>query len=94
VVRDEQDAATGYRLIPENCIGCGVCVAVCDMHAVSIHSWAVSMVSTINLLEKRCTACGSVFHLPIQNQLSEKSSCRICREHKHNDKLFQVFSEN
>lgn len=94
VVRDEEDLVTGYQLIPENCIGCGICVVVCDMHAISIHSWAVSTAATIDLLEKRCTDCGSVFHLPNVKQLTKTSSCRICSEHRHNDKLFQVLNEN
>ena len=93
VVRDEQEVVTGYRLIPENCIGCDVCVAVCDMRAISIQSWSVSPVRTINLVEKRCPDCGGAFHLPLRNKLSENSSCRICREHRHNDKLFQVLQE-
>jgi len=94
LIHDDENVVMGYQLNPASCIGCGVCAAVCDMHAITIHSWSVSMAHTIDLMEKHCTACGSTYHLPTGNPLSETSSCRICREHNHNNRLFQVLSEN
>lgn len=94
LTQDEENVVTGYQLNPANCIGCGVCAAVCEIDAITVHSWAVSRFRSIDLHEKRCAACGSPFHLPTRNPLSEASSCRICREHKHNRRLFQVLTEN
>lgn len=94
LMHDEENVATGYQLNPASCIGCGVCAVVCDSHAINIQSGAVSRLQSIDLLEKRCTDCGSIYHLPSRNPLSEASSCHICREHNHNDRLFQVLDEN
>lgn len=82
-----------YRLNPSDCTGCGICTTVCELQAITVHNWALSSDHTVELSEKRCTACGSTYHLPLQNALSEEPLCRICRKQNHSSNLFQVLSE-
>lgn len=90
----QDDEESAYQLDPRHCTGCGICTAVCDLQAITISSWSVSADSTIKLVEKECTACGSTFHLPRNNSQSQSAYCRICRKHNHNSKLFQVLSNH
>ena len=90
---DKDDALPGYRLNPADCTGCGICTTVCELQAITVHSWSLSLENTIELTEKRCTACGSSFHLPRQHPHAGESLCRICRKHNHSSKLFQVLSD-
>jgi len=83
-----------YCLVPENCIGCNVCVLVCNLQAMSINLWSISTPYTINLVKKRCKACGNSFHLPSQNSLSLGEFCPICQKHNHSSNLFQMLDEN
>ncbi len=92
--KEEEDDLPGYLLNPADCTGCGICATVCESEAITIHSWSLSLENMIELTEKRCTACGSNFHLPRRNPHSEEPLCRICREHNHSSKLFQVLSGN
>jgi ferredoxin len=93
-VKDEEKNLPVYLLNPSDCTGCGICAAVCELQAITVHSWSLSRNCTIELTEKRCTACGNSFHLPQQNPLSEESLCRICRKHNHSSNLFQVLTGN
>ena len=90
----DEDNLPGYRLNPADCTGCCICATVCESEAITIHSWSQSKNHTIKLTEKRCSACGNSFHLPLQNPLSQEPLCRICRKHNHSSNLFQVLSEN
>ena len=92
--KDKDDASPGYRLNPANCTCCGICATVCELQAITVHSWSLSLENTIELTEKRCTACGSSFHLPRQHPHAGESLCRICRKHNHSSKLFQVLSDS
>lgn len=89
----EKENMPGYRLNPLDCTGCGICATVCELRAITIHSWSLSSDHLINLTEKRCTACGNNFHLPQHNSLSQESLCRICSKHNHSSNLFQVLTE-
>jgi NAD-dependent dihydropyrimidine dehydrogenase PreA subunit len=79
-----------YYINPQSCTGCGVCEKVCELHAISIHNWHVSSAHHIDLLTKRCSACGNDFHLPIQNSQSKSSLCRICSQINHSKNLYQI----
>ena len=92
--KDEEDDLSGYRLNPADCTGCGICATVCELQAITIHNWSLSKKNTIELSEKRCTACGNSFHLPQLNPLAGESLCRICRKHNHSSNLFQVLSDS
>ncbi len=92
--KDEEDDLSGYRLNPADCTGCGICATVCELQAITIHNCSLPKKNTIELSEKRCTACGNSFHLPQLNPLAGEPLCRICRKHNHNSNLFQVLSDS
>jgi ferredoxin len=89
---EETGGSPAYRLTPADCTGCGICATVCELQAITIHSWSLSRSCAVELTENRCTACGSDYHLPLQNSLSEKTLCRICQKHNHSSNLFQVLT--
>jgi ferredoxin len=92
--QQEEGASSEYRLNPADCNGCGICATACELQAITIHRWSLLKDHTIELAEKRCTACGNKFHLPRHNPLSHDPLCRICSKHNHNSNLFQVLTEN
>lgn len=85
-----------YKINPQNCTGCGICTAACELDAINIYPWSLSESYQIDLLENDCTACGNSFHSPKQyyllqqNKQSDKILCRICELHNHNSNLYQV----
>lgn len=87
------DSSPGYILNPASCTGCGICSNVCDSRAISVNSYILSKAHKIDLVEKKCAACGNAFHYPQQKSLSERKLCRICQEHNHSNNLFQVLSD-
>jgi len=89
---DKSGSYSVYRLDASYCTGCGICATVCELQAITIHSWSLSKDNAIKLTEKRCTACGNNFHLPLGSSQSEESLCRICRKHNHSSNLFQVLT--
>ncbi|MCN4144032.1 MAG: 4Fe-4S dicluster domain-containing protein [Thiohalomonas sp.] len=89
VVDEDQNSAL-YKIDPINCTGCDLCCSVCETNAISINSWSYAEIYTIHLSENKCSACGNTFHLPEQNTQSEQDLCRICQNHNHSNKLFQV----
>lgn len=93
-VQQEDDATPGYHLDPASCNGCGICAAVCESEAIFVESWSLAASRTIQLLEKRCTACGNTYHLPRHSSLSEEPICRVCQKHNHSGNLYQVLTEN
>ncbi len=92
--QETEGASSEYRLNPADCNGCGICSTACELQAITIHRWSLFKDHTIELTEKRCTACGNSFHLPLQNSQSQEPLCRICRKHNHSSNLFQVLIEN
>lgn len=89
---DETGSFPSYRLNPSSCTGCGVCARVCELEAITVRGWALSAPRGVDLAEKRCPACGSIYHLPLQNPLSDEPLCRICRQQNHSSNLFQVLT--
>ncbi len=83
-----KDKQLQYSIKAVNCTACGLCTSVCQEEAVSITHWSYMQIEKVNLSEARCTACGNEFHYP--EEQSEESLCRICRNHNHNQNLFQV----
>ncbi|MEA3302521.1 MAG: 4Fe-4S binding protein [Pseudomonadota bacterium] len=92
-VNEDGGFVPAYRLNPSHCTGCGICATVCELQAITIHSFSLCPDDTIELSEKRCSACGNSYHLPRHNSQSEESLCRICREHNHSNNLYQVLAD-
>ena len=90
LVYDEDQNLVLYKIEPISCTGCGLCSSVCESKAITIESWSYTKTNTIPLVKNKCSACGNTFHLPEQNTQSEQDLCRICQNHNHSSKLFQV----
>jgi ferredoxin len=71
---EDEDDLPGYRLNPADCTGCGICATVCESEAITIHRWSLTKVNTIELSEKRCTACGNSFHLTQENRFAASAA--------------------
>ncbi|MCU7937793.1 MAG: 4Fe-4S dicluster domain-containing protein [gamma proteobacterium symbiont of Bathyaustriella thionipta] len=90
LVDDEDQNSALYKIEPINCTGCNLCCSVCEVNAIRINSWSYTQIDAIHLSQNKCSACGNTFYLPEQNTQSEHDLCRICQNHNHSSKLFQV----
>jgi len=86
---DEQGNGSAYRIMPDACSGCGICVDVCDQGAVTLHHWAVPTQEQLELANHNCRACGSPYRLPAGRK-TEQQLCWICARTNHHRLLFQV----
>ncbi len=90
---DKENASSlAYQINAANCNGCGICTSVCESAAISIHRWSLAATNKINLTENHCRGCGNPFHFPENISHSKQTFCRICKNHNHSSKLFQVLA--
>ncbi len=82
-----QGARGSLRTDPDLCTGCGLCRDLCSVGAIEILRWGVPRREEIPLTRSRCRACGAPYWHPPEG---DPSSCPICRQRRHNDRLFQV----
>jgi ferredoxin len=82
-----QGTRGSLRTDPDLCTGCGLCRDLCSVGAIEILRWGVPRREEIPLTRSRCGACGAPYWHPPEG---DSSSCPICLQRRHNDRLFQV----
>lgn len=93
--RTEADTAAGpaalvYRILPEACTGCGICVDVCADRAVRLEAWQPAAPVDVPLAEATCTRCRVPFHRPVIDLADGPARCPICARRSGTDRLFRV----
>jgi ferredoxin len=54
-----------YRILPNACTGCGICVDVCADDAVRLEAWLSAAPIDVPLTEATCARCRVRFHRPV-----------------------------
>jgi ferredoxin len=93
--RTEADTAAGpaalvYRILPEACTGCGICVDVCADRAARLEAWQPAAPVDVPLAEATCTRCRVRFHRPVIDLAEGPTRCPICARRSGTDRLFRV----
>lgn len=79
-----------YRILPEHCTGCGVCVDVCADRAVRLEAWPPAAPVEVPLAEATCTRCRVRFHRPVIDWAEGRVRCPICAHRSGTDRLFRL----
>ncbi|MES9843738.1 MAG: 4Fe-4S binding protein [Candidatus Sedimenticola sp. PURPLELP] len=84
------DDKTSYYLVKsELCIGCMLCVDICEDGAISVDSWKEPKQTEIPLLSKQCEACGVTYSM-VEEKSEMDVRCSLCRSSDRFSNLFQV----
>jgi len=86
------DVQHRYQVFPDLCTGCRVCSDVCEAGAITPVPWTDATPYVLRLQQRRCRACGVVFHLPVARE-DGKHLCPTCRKANHYQHLFQVLGQ-
>lgn len=92
---NEEPSQSCYKVLPQNCTGCGLCQDVCSVHAICLLAMSESKTRTTLLQAYTCASCGIVCHVPgpeYGSRANEGGLCRICSQTGHHKKLFQVLA--
>jgi len=81
----------GYRVNGDLCTGCGLCVDVCEDHAVKLVFWETPFQSKVPLMAAKCPSCGVEYHFVDREDGAIPGKCRICQKTDFSRQLFQVY---
>jgi ferredoxin len=89
ILINEPAAGKYYKVSPEYCTACHLCIDVCDAEAIRVEPMSSSLGADILLENHQCRACGVRYHMP-DSHFPMDGLCRICLQTNHHKKLFQV----
>ena len=87
----QNDGQYGYRINPQQCTGCKLCMDSCDQDAIHVNFWKTPETIFIPLEKNTCKACGAEYSTTSSaNHGNNEQKCHICTIKNQLSNLYQV----